>query len=47
MNMAQGVNKNAIGREGRIPYKMGSVPFLVVGWACDLEPVADFLYRCL
>ena len=28
--MAQGVNKNAIGREGRIPYKMGSVPFLVV-----------------
>jgi len=30
MNMAQGVNNHAINQEGRIPYKMGSVPFLVV-----------------
>jgi len=30
MNMAQGVNKNAIDREGRISYKKGRIPFLVV-----------------
>lgn len=28
--MARGVNKNAIDREGRISYKKGRVPFLVV-----------------